>query len=224
MHPRPTAHPAAAPQPRVYVNQTFAGVPGREGLEVVGAADVTFTGCRFVGGSTCLRLNGCGKVTISRCTFECPTGPADPDGQCIDILRPEGVHTIDRCTFLASPATEDLINVYGDQPSAGSVIITGCSWIGRGTSGSSTSVCMDEANCVPVTVRGGRIQGARCGITLAGGGPHVVDGVRFVDCGVKVYVYAGYGKAPKVLLDGYTAADVLIGDGVGPGDVTVQRG
>jgi hypothetical protein len=232
MHPRPAqpaaARPAPAPTPRVIYGQTFTGDPDREALEIVGEPLLQIRNCRFVGGSTCLRLNGCGTVEISGCTFAGMTGPADPDGQCIQLINPRGPHTIDRCVLTASPQAEDLINVFCDAPATGSVLITGCSWIGRGASDSSTSLCMDGPFCVPVSVRGGRMQGARCGITVAGLGgtvPHSIEGVRFVGCQTRIYVYAGYdGRAPKVSLSGYVAADVLIGEGMPAGAVTLVTG
>jgi hypothetical protein len=205
-----------------YQDRTITGTPGREGLEIVGAAEVLISGCRFVGGSTCLRLNGCGKVTVERCTFEGMTGPADPDGGGLQILRPVGPHVVDHCTFTASPAAEDLLSVFADEPCTGSVLVTGCGWMGRSTSDSGTSLCMDGPYCPPVTVRGGRMQAARCGITVAAGRGHIIDGVRMIACQTKVYVAQLYGQPVGASLIGYTAADVLIGTGVRPGDVIVR--
>jgi hypothetical protein len=215
MHPRPMTAAAPAPRPVLtYRNQTFSALPGRELLELVGVDGVLITGCRFRGGTTSLRLNGCSNVTVELSQFDSVAGPPDPDGQSIQVIRPAGPHTIDRCQFTASPQSEDLVNVFADEACAGSVLITGCNWIGRGRSDSCTSLCMDGPFCPPVTVRGGRMQGARCAVTVAGGRGHVIDGVRLVGCENRIYVYAGYGTPPGVRLNGYAAADVLIGDGM----------
>jgi hypothetical protein len=200
------------------------GTPDREGREFVGERDLTIYLVQFVGGKTNLRFNRCSNIRVIRCPkFSGVTGPADPDGQCIDIIDPQGPHSIEHCTFVASDATEDLINVYADEPCppAASVAILGCNFQGRGKSDSGTSVCADGKFCPPVSIVGGTISGARCAITLASGTGHRIERVAMAGCENRIFVYNGYEGAvpPAVTLVGHSRADVLMGDGASWGSV-----
>jgi hypothetical protein len=202
--------------------------PTREALELVGEHDLIIDASQFTGGKTCLRLNRCGNVRITRGTMRGPLGPPDPDGQCIQIINPVGPIYVGQCTLIAGAATEDMISVYGDDPDAqrlGSVLIEGCAWYGRGTSQSSTSLCLDGPYCPPTSLRGGTIAGARCGITVAGGCNHALAAPTFSGCGTNLYVERGYAddfpKAPfgPINLAGFVHEDVELDATLRPGDV-----
>jgi hypothetical protein len=200
------------------------GTPDREGREFVGEKDLTIYLVQFVGGKTNLRFNRCSNVRVLRCPkFSGVTGPADPDGQNIQIITPQGPHAVERSTLVASDDSEDMANVFADQqcPPGAAVLIVGMNWQGRGRSDSSTSLCMDGPFCPPVTVTGGLIAGARCAITIAGGAGHVIDRVAMAGCGTKIYIYRGYKGGPwgNFTLRGYTRDDVLLGDGASWSDV-----
>jgi hypothetical protein len=200
------------------------GTPDREGREFVGVDGLTIYLVQFVGGKTNLRFNRCSNVRVLRCPkLSGVTGPADPDGQCIQIIDPQGPHSIERSTLVASDKSEDMINVIGDEPCPPEAVVSivGLNWQGRGVSDSSTSLCMDGPHCPPVHVTGGLIANARCGITIAGGAGHVIDRVAMAGCGTKIYIFRKYPGGPwgNFTLRGYTRDDVLIGEGASWNDV-----
>lgn len=195
------------------VDQTFLGHPRKEGLEILDKL-VTIRRCHFSGGSTNLRFNNC-TVLVEDSHFSSAKGPADPDGQCIQLLRSVGI--IRNCTFEASYDSEDLLSIFADQPIPGDVLIDSCRFLGRGKSDSGNSICFDGAHCPPTTVRNCSIGGARCGITVAGGRNHVVSGVTIGDSDNSIYVdnlYGGRHFGP-VLIQGCTlSVPVLLGHGM----------
>lgn len=205
----------------LYEDETIEGFPGKEGKEIL-SRSVIFRRCNFVGGSTNLRVNG-STLNAENCEFEGVAGPADPDGQCVQFLRSVG--QLVGCVFNASADSEDLVSVYADKPVAGTVLIQNCLWRGRGRSNSGTSLCIDEQFPPPTHVLGGTIDAdprtphvlPRCGITIAGGGGHVIENV-VINAETTIYVANLYGAANfgPVLIKGCTlSSPPLIGPGVG---------
>jgi hypothetical protein len=172
----------------IHEDEYFKGFPGKEALELIGVTAI-FRRCHFVGGSSNLRLNAC-TADIEDCTFEAVTGPADPDGQCVQLINSVG--RIHGCTFEASPDSEDLLSIYGDKLTAGTVLVEFCTFNGRGKSDSGNAICMDGAFAPSTIIRGGDITDARCGITIAGGVKHEIHGMG-IKADTSFYAENGYG-------------------------------
>ena len=153
----------------------FPGVIFPAGEEREGVRGLTYRKCRFSGGRCNLRLVDCQDVTIEDCQFRGATGPADPDGHGLQLVRCRRV-TIVRARVWRNARSEDGINVY---QSAG-VLLRDCNVAGHGKSVSGNAITIDDGS-QDVLVTGGLLDvrgGARC-LVVAGGSGHKIDGV---DC------------------------------------------
>jgi len=182
------------------------GLTFPQGFEFGGVAKATFRGCYFTGGKTNLRLLDIPEVFITDSTFGGMSGPPDPDGQAIQLIRCGGVITGIEC--FATTRTEDLVSIYGDKASTRSLRLTiqDFKLHGRGDSPSSTSICIDGPHPPQTTIGPGTIQGARVGIQLAGGSNHTLkEGITFEKCQNDVAVHPYYKGAfgPFTIWKGY---------------------
>ena len=180
---------------RIIEGRTFTGKPGSPAEFVLSQSGVTYRNCRFTGGSSGLVIQDSADLVIEGCEFDNQTGPADPAGHCLQLIRCANVSVL-ACKFKASPADEDLLSIYADKPTGGVTNVADCEFVGRGVSGSSTAACFDGPDCPTVKWIGGTISGARCGITIAGGCGH---SIQRLTCGpaddATIYAYNGYGAA-----------------------------
>ena len=166
--------------------------PLKEALEIVGVDNLIISNSNFIGGKCCLRLNGCNNFTIDNVLCSGMMGPANPDGQGIQLINSWG--KMNNISIVASKQAEDLISVYADRTVAGNVDINNVHLYGRGDSDSSTSICLDGPHCPTTTIKNISITRARCGITIGGGVGHVIycDERSFKWCQSMIYVNQFY--------------------------------
>ena len=162
-----------------------------------------------------LRVNG---AQVQGLELYHPTGPADPDGQCLQFDDCWGELQVDDCTFYANtiedpavpnPRAEDLLSVFNRKRRSGRVLVNNCTFYGKGLSlafaaksrsrvrrkvQSHTSICLDGPWCLPTTVQHCRIFWARVGLMIAGGSRHNAKLNAFIRCKHKVWAQSCYER------------------------------
>jgi len=182
--PKPKKKTSAKLRPLRIVGGVFVGPtpPDREAITYSGRDDIAIKGVEACDAATLIRLVDCGNIKIIRPRLARPLGPPDPDGQCIQIIRPRGLVLIEDPECVAGPRAEDLISIFADRPVNACVRIRGGELVGRGGSHSSTSIIADGQFCPPVEVTGVTIRGARVAVQLAGGEGHYVHDNDVAGC------------------------------------------
>jgi hypothetical protein len=192
---------------------------GPEGIFLEDCTGVLIDRCQVSRCGTLIRLLRCRGVVIRGCTLKQPTGPADPDGQGVQLNECEEVE-VSGCTMTAGTGgpVEDWVSVFRSRKVAvRDNVITG----GAG-SPSGTGVCVDGPDSQDVEIRGNTL--SRCGaigVSVAGGKRIRIVGNRILDTfvadsdagNVGVAVFTAYGKAPAEVWIGYNVVSVRRKDG-----------
>ena len=188
-------------------------------------------GIKLGGLPTLIRLIDCRDALIEDCTLYDPQGPADPHGQCVQLIR--STATIRRCRMVARTDrhgrflsdAEDLLSVYGDEKgwmrgvkpvdeaTGALVLVEDCRFEGRGPSDSGTAVCQDGPFPPLLCMRQVVVRGARVGFQHAGGAA-ILEDCDIRDCDEQTVATDGqwYAKARR-----------MAGDAVRPGTLLLRR-
>lgn len=193
----------------------------KECREFVGEKNFTLTDTVIEGGKTGLRLNKCDGFLLKRLEVfgqRARVGVVgSQDGQCIQVINCGG--RIEQVDLTANEDTEDLLNIYGDEPETLNklVIVRYLKARGRSKSNSSNHICIDGPFPPKVILQYSYGLNGRCFLTIAGGSSHIISQNSVYGVfDTEVFINNSYGKAPMigVAIHDNNFKDILVSDKV----------
>lgn len=174
----------------------------RENVEVVGVPGFTLSDVALTGGTCGIRLNKCEGFRLVNLFVQGmrnPVGGSDGHGiqaiNCGGLIHYCWVDALGGDIPAATPGdSEDLINIYGDEPATlqKHVIIELCHTYNRSRSDTCTHICIDGPFPPKVTVLQNRGMNSRCYITCAGGLGHDIQMNSSYGADTDIYVVDYY--------------------------------